>query len=67
MVTFHIQGPMDMVVLSLDKGLLVKVPLMLLISSTMIGCLTLNLKEELVVGIHHLIFLNVEERMRENA
>uniref|UniRef100_M1DJF8 Gag-pol polyprotein n=1 Tax=Solanum tuberosum TaxID=4113 RepID=M1DJF8_SOLTU len=47
-VTSHIQGPMDMVILNSDKGFLVKVPPMLLPSSTKIECLTLILKEEMV-------------------
>ncbi|WMV33507.1 hypothetical protein MTR67_026892 [Solanum verrucosum] len=65
MVTFHIQGLMDMVVLSSDKGFLVKVPPMLrLLNSTKIGCLTLSLREEMVVDIHCLFVLDVKESMR---
>ncbi|WMV25463.1 hypothetical protein MTR67_018848 [Solanum verrucosum] len=64
MVTSHVQGLMDMVVLSSDKRFSVKVPPMLLLSSTKIGCLTLGLKEEMVVDFHHLLVLNVEESMR---
>jgi len=52
MMTFHIQGPMDMVILGSDKGFPVKVPPMLrLTSSINIGFLIPSLKEEMVVEI----------------
>jgi len=67
MVTFHIQDLMGMIVLSSDKGFPVKVPLMLLLNSKYNGCLTLNLKEKMVVALHRLLVLNVEGSMRVNA
>jgi len=66
MVTSHIQGPMDMVVLDSDKAFPVKVPPMLLLSSTRIECLTLSLNEEMVVDLHCLLVLSVERSMRTN-
>lgn len=50
MLTFHIQGPMDMFILCFDKCFLFKVHLMLWpLSSTKIVCPTLSLKEDIVV------------------
>ncbi|WMV46631.1 hypothetical protein MTR67_040016 [Solanum verrucosum] len=50
MVPFCIQRPIDMVVLGSDKGFPIKAsPIFRLLSSTKIGCLTLSLKEEMVV------------------
>ncbi|WMV18811.1 hypothetical protein MTR67_012196 [Solanum verrucosum] len=66
MVTFHTRGPVDMVLPSLEKGFSVKVPPMIrLLNSTKIGCLTLNLKEEMLVDLYYLFVLGVEECMRE--
>jgi len=45
------QGLMDKVDLNFDKGFPVKVPPMLLLSSTKIGCVTLSLKEVMVVDL----------------
>jgi len=68
MVTFHIQGPKDMVVLSCNKGFLVKVPPMLrLLNLTNIWHLTLRLKEEMMADLHCLLVLDVEESMRVNV
>ncbi|XP_049354722.1 uncharacterized protein LOC125819300 [Solanum verrucosum] len=64
MVTFHIQGPMGIVVLSSDKGFPVKVPPKPLLSSTKIGYLTICLKEETVVDLYCLLLLSVERSMR---
>ena len=50
MVTFLILDSVDMVVLNSGKSIFVKVRLMCwLLNSTKIGCLTLNLKVEVVV------------------
>ncbi|WMV55170.1 hypothetical protein MTR67_048555 [Solanum verrucosum] len=67
MVTFHIQGPMDRVVLCSYKGFPIKVPPVLLLNSIKIQCQSLNLKEEIVVGLNYLLVLNVEESMRKNV
>jgi len=61
MVTFDSQGPIDIVVLSFENGFLVKVPPMLrILNSTKIGCLTLSLKYEIVVDLHCLHQLGME-------
>lgn len=60
------KGPMDMVILGFDKCFLVKIPTLLLIHSTKIGCLTLSLEEGMVVD-HDCVFLlvlDVELTMR---
>lgn len=50
MLTSHIQGPIDVVVLGSDKGFMVKIPPMLrLLIQTNIWCLTVNIKKEMVV------------------
>jgi len=59
-VTFYIQGPRDIVILCFDKGFLIKVPSMFLISSTKIECLTQSIKEGMVVDPHCLLVLGVE-------
>lgn len=51
MVTSHIQGMMDMVVLNSNKGLIVKAPPMIWILSLIYGCLTLSLKVKMVVEV----------------
>ena len=43
MVIFVMQGPLDMVFLDFNKIFLVKVPPMLILRSTNIGCITLSL------------------------
>ena len=50
MVTFHIQGPMDVRVLKSVNVFPIKAPQMLILDSKKIGCLTLNLNEEMVVS-----------------
>ncbi|WMV18867.1 hypothetical protein MTR67_012252 [Solanum verrucosum] len=65
MVTSHIKGLMDMVVLSFDKDFPEKVPLTLL-SSTKKGCLTLSPKE-MVMGLYFHIVVNVDVSMCENV
>ncbi|WMV25255.1 hypothetical protein MTR67_018640 [Solanum verrucosum] len=64
MVTFHIQGQMDRVVLSSDKGFSVTVSVILLLSLTKIGYPTLSLKEGTMVDLHCLFVLNMEKSMR---
>ncbi|WMV41430.1 hypothetical protein MTR67_034815 [Solanum verrucosum] len=67
-VTFHIGGPMGMVILDSEKFPLVKVHLMLYFqSSTMIGSLTLSFTEEMVVDLLCLLVLGVERNMTVNA
>lgn len=61
MVTFHIQGLMDMVVPSSCKGFSVKALLMLLLDQTKIECLTLSHKEEIGMDLHYLFVLNIEK------
>jgi len=58
--------PVDMVILSFDKGWQVKVPPMLLLHSTNIGYLTLSLNEVMVVDFHFLglLVLSVGRRTR---
>lgn len=64
---FHIQGPMDMVVLNSDKSFLVKVYPMLLLISTKIECLTLTFKEKIMFNIHCLLVQNVEGCIRKDV
>lgn len=61
-VTSHIQGTWILFSLSFDKGFPTKVPPMLFQSSTKILCLTLSLKEDMVVDIHCLclVVLGIE-------
>ncbi|WMV45603.1 hypothetical protein MTR67_038988 [Solanum verrucosum] len=62
-VTFHTLRPMDVFVQGFDKGSPGKVILMFLERLTMKGCLTLNLKEEIVVDPNFLLVLDVETTM----
>jgi len=63
MVISLTQGPMDMVVLSFNKGFSAKVHPVLLLCSIKIGCLTLSLKEETIVDLHCLLVLSGERSM----
>lgn len=57
-----------MVVLNFDEGPSIKVPLMVRFYITSnIGCLTLSLKEETIVGLHCLLVLDKEGIMKVNS
>lgn len=57
-----------MVALNFDKVIPIKVPPMLpILNSTNIECLIVSLKEKIVVGLHCLLVLEMEERMTVNA
>lgn len=57
-----------MVVLNFDEGPSIKVPLMVrFYITTNIGCLTLSLKEETIVGLHCLLVLDKEGIMKVNS
>lgn len=68
-IFFFMQGYMNMVILGLNKRFLVKVSPVVLLSSTKIGCLTISLKEGIVVNYHILclLVLSVERSTRVSA
>lgn len=67
MVSFHIQGLMDIVDVSFDKGFPVKVTQMWRLISTKIECITLRLKDGMVVDPYCPHVLSVEGSMRVNV
>ena len=58
---FHTLGSLDVVVQGFDKGSLGMILLMFFQGLSMKGCLTINLKEEMVVNPYCLLVLGVEK------
>ena len=50
-----------------NKCFPVKVPLVILLRSTMIGCTTLSMKERLLVDLHSLIVVSAEGSIKEHV